>query len=585
MHSGSQAPADLNAARGGACPDIDRQHRRTDAQPTDPQGTGDPQQVVPAFDQGNAVITNVPNNRLPKGSSLNISLVTDPSSHGVTAATFTVQLAGAGPQSHTVNFPASIQFVDRQNRPGVVDAQFPIGGFQVDLIGPDGSNAVFTSGAGILTYSVSPGTLTVQQGPVGSNCGQYAGAVTGETSNVMYSTVTPSSGATLTQDVGVIAPPRPSGATWVTPSADGRMEMFFVAIDLINNGSMWHQWQTAPNNGWSGWENTFDFPSGTQGFRTPPTVGTNADGRLEFFATTTDGTLWHRWQTAPSNGWSDYDSLAAPPTGGNALSVTPAVASNLDGRLELFIVGADSALWHRWQTAPNNGWSDWSSLDAPSGVELVHLPPTLAPNADGRLELFIIGSDGTLWHLWQTTPNNGWSSWETMGSPAQAGFSQTSIPAVGRSADGRFDLFAVGTDGALWHRYQTAVANGWSGDWETMGTPPSDTFDQQSTPAIGPDVDGRLELFAMGSSGTLYHRWQTAASNGWSDWETFSLAMFPPAAVPALAGNADGRLEMFLVATDGTVAHIWQTAASNGWSGWESLGKPEFAGFTVGWNP
>jgi hypothetical protein len=378
---------------------------------------------------------------------------------------------------------------------------------------------------------------------------------------------------------------RPSAATWVTPSADGRLEMFFVATDLINNGSMWHQWQTAPNNGWSGWENTFGFPPGTQGFRRPPAVAANADGRLEFFAATTDGTLWHRWQTAPSNGWSDYGSFGALPTGGNAVPGTPAVASNQDGRLELFVVGADSALWHRWQTAPNNGWSDWSPLNAPSGVQLVPLPPTLALSADGRLELFITGSDGALWHRWQTAPNNGWSDWETMNTPAQAQFSMASTPAVGRSADGRFELFAVGTDADLWHRYQTAAGNGWSGSWEAMGTPPGDTFSQQSTPAIAPDDDGRLELFVMGSGGTLYHRGQTDMSNGWSDWEAFSNnAMFNHLAVPVVAPNADGRLEIFLVA-EGGVSHRWQTAPSGKWADWASLTTPEFEAFLVGWNP
>ena len=24
--------------------------------------------------------------------------------------------------------------------------------------------------------------------------------------------------------------------------------------------------------------------------------------------------------------------------------------------------GSDGAVWHRWQTAPSNGWSDWYSL-------------------------------------------------------------------------------------------------------------------------------------------------------------------------------------------------------------------------------
>ncbi|MBY7125955.1 hypothetical protein ILS93_28305, partial [Bacillus sp. 16GRE42] len=39
-----------------------------------------------------------------------------------------------------------------------------------------------------------------------------------------------------------------------------------------------------------------------------------------------------------------------------------AIGKNADGRLEVFARGADRALWHIWQTAPNNGWSNWGSL-------------------------------------------------------------------------------------------------------------------------------------------------------------------------------------------------------------------------------
>jgi len=35
------------------------------------------------------------------------------------------------------------------------------------------------------------------------------------------------------------------------------------------------------------------------------------------------------------------------------------VGRNQDGRLEVFGVGRDKSLWHNWQTAPNNGWSGW----------------------------------------------------------------------------------------------------------------------------------------------------------------------------------------------------------------------------------
>jgi hypothetical protein len=61
-------------------------------------------------------------------------------------------------------------------------------------------------------------------------------------------------------------------------------------------------------------------------------VGLNLDGRLEVFGAARDETLWHNWQTGPNNGWSGWQPFLAP----NDKLVTLAVGQNLDGRLEVF---------------------------------------------------------------------------------------------------------------------------------------------------------------------------------------------------------------------------------------------------------
>src|SRR5437868_5342696 len=63
------------------------------------------------------------------------------------------------------------------------------------------------------------------------------------------------------------------------------------------NGSLMHIWQTAPNNGWSDWDGLgvphpeFRSPDGRFVYgmlATAPSVNRNADGRLEVFACTRD---------------------------------------------------------------------------------------------------------------------------------------------------------------------------------------------------------------------------------------------------------------------------------------------------------
>ncbi len=315
----------------------------------------------------------------------------------------------------------------------------------------------------------------------------------------------------------------------VGKNADGRLELFVRGTD----NAVWHKWQTAPNNGWSGWASLGGIITSNIA------VGNNADGRLELFVRGTDNALWHMWQTAPNDGWSGWASL------GGVITSDPELGRNADGRLEVFARGTDNAVWHQWQTAPNNGWSGWASL---GGVITSNI--AVGKNADGRLELFVRGTDNAVWHKWQTAPNNGWSGWASLGGII------TSNIAVGNNADGRLELFVRGTDNALWHMWQTAPNDGWSG-WASLGGVIT------SDPELGRNADGRLEVFARGTDNAVWHQWQTAPNNGWSGWASLGGVITSNIAV---GKNADGRLELFVRGTDQAVWHRWQTSPSNGWS-------------------
>ena len=278
---------------------------------------------------------------------------------------------------------------------------------------------------------------------------------------------------------------------------------------------------------------------------TQPVFGHNKDGRLEVFARGTDNALWHIWQTAPNNGWSGWASL-----GGGMVS-DPCVVSNADGRMEVFVRGTDGALWHRWQTAPNNGWSGWASL---SGV--ITSNPTASINADGRLEVFARGADGSLWHIWQNGPQQGWSGWVPLGVYFSG------HPVAARNADKRIEVFMRAANGALLHIWQTAPNNGWSG-WASLGGVLTSEL------AVTNNKDGRLEVFGRGTDSALWHIWQTAPNNGWSGWASLGGVITSD---PAVCANKDGRLEAFARGTDGACWHLYQVQANGAWSGWSSLG-------------
>ena len=291
--------------------------------------------------------------------------------------------------------------------------------------------------------------------------------------------------------------------------------------------------------GWKGWASL-----GGQLGGGPPAVGRNVDGRLEVFARgpgVADVELWHIWQQAPLGaGWSAWESLGSPPA---QFLGTPTVVENADGRLEVFArVGLMSAgvVWHRWQEpAPQTGWSAWGTLGAPPGGVSAHLLGA-GRNADGRLEIFAFGEDGHVWHVWQNAPlGTGWSPWASLGTPAGV---YLRTLAVGQNADGRLEVFGVGLDNNVWHIWQQSAGGGWS-DWDGLGAPPGATPEQ---PAVGLDADGHLDLFVTANNGNAWHiRQEDSTPNGWGSWET----LFGPRggaatalADPVVATNQDGRL-------------------------------------------
>ncbi|HTD34213.1 MAG TPA: protease pro-enzyme activation domain-containing protein [Candidatus Elarobacter sp.] len=345
------------------------------------------------------------------------------------------------------------------------------------------------------------------------------------------------------------------GAPVVARNADGRLEVFVVDT----TGKLAHVWQTAPNNGWSTWA---PLPTSGAGFSGPPdSIVNDADGRLEVFTMASGGIPFHVWQTAPNNGWSTGVSMGAP-AGGIIGSIR--VGKNLDGRLEAFGVGSDHNLWHSWQLTPNGGWSAWASLGHPASPFQVG-DPRISNNQDGRLEVFALGQDGNVYHVWQTAPNNGWSGWASLGKPASP--IANGAPFVGRDQDGRIEVFATGNDGTVYHIWQTAPNNGWSA-WAAL-TPKPSGVSLSGLGAVGNESNGSLSVFTIGNDGSMWNIRQSVPNNGWNPW--LFLGEAPPGQamngdqIPAVGNNKDGRLEIFVKGTDGAVWHLWEIAPNGPW--------------------
>src|SRR5205807_7622655 len=97
----------------------------------------------------------------------------------------------------------------------------------------------------------------------------------------------------------------------------------------------------------------------------------------------------------------------------------PSAARNRDGRLEVFVLGGNRALYHIWEKSPGGDWAAWSSLE---GHDLSG-PVVTAATSDGRLQVFVVGGDAKIYSRAQTIPNGDWGPWFVLGGNGIKGFS------------------------------------------------------------------------------------------------------------------------------------------------------------------
>jgi hypothetical protein len=277
---------------------------------------------------------------------------------------------------------------------------------------------------------------------------------------------------------------------------DGRVEVFGVALDSHDIVTSYQLGIGGPYSPWVSLGN----PNGPGGPHTgAPTVGVNADGRLEVFAKNSGGGISTTYQTAPNAGFSPWVDFG----GGPDVQETPAVVTRQGGTMELF-ARTRGGLRHWEQNAPNAGWSGPKELIADAVTSAL----SAALNADGRPEVFYrsvlgavrttyvttqgtwstpptdLGGDGVgpvaalLAHelifllarnargdisaSWQRGPNSGFTAWTDLGGPT------TGTPALITDSDGWPLALMVAPDNALYASSFVDVPNLAFGPWQVI---------------------------------------------------------------------------------------------------------------------
>ena len=325
-------------------------------------------------------------------------------------------------------------------------------------------------------------------------------------------------------------------------------------------------WQSALPS-WTGWASMPVVPEPIHGPGLD--IGRNADGRLQvFYVGATTGHMLTVSQQSANSTWGAWTDLGAPSNVTLNPTVRPRVATNADGRLEVFSegIGTDLRIWHKWQISVNGSWSSWQQFPGQiptSGFASM----TTALDAGGHLNLFAEEREvGGIWHSQQQS-NGAWTNWTGLGG----GFKE---PVAVSANNAVLHLLATSrSDGTLYHSY--AIGGGWSA-WSSLGRPIhpvlSDPMPLRSFTAEAGEGGG-VEVFATGVLRETLWR-QSRNSNGtWSGWQACPSPSLYGVRDFAIGRQFDGKLGAYTIDDIGNVSRVVPDAR-NKWGSWQRMSLP-----------
>jgi hypothetical protein len=234
------------------------------------------------------------------------------------------------------------------------------------------------------------------------------------------------------------------------------------------------------------------------------------------------------------------------PVGAFAFGPMAAVAP--DGRINLFVVGANRTIWRsECKAVPcdrRSSYDDWWR-DAGAPPYGIGSRPSATIWNQNRYDVFVIGArDQHVWH--QTRGTTRWLGWEDLGGEVFG------APVATAWSDGRIDLFATFKGENIQQRYCQATGPiacrgaSWSAWCAIPGRPPPGFVGDLA--AISPTIN-QIDIAVLGRDGAI---WYVSYQNGWGGWQSLG-GQF--ASAPALAG-AGGRTDVYALDAQGK---LWKT--------------------------
>jgi hypothetical protein len=371
---------------------------------------------------------------------------------------------------------------------------------------------------------------------------------------------------------GVVTAVTSSSVTWIEQNSQSSgVDSTSIVSGVISsdsyNGDNTIGWLHDPNGG-----------SANVTAAADPVVVNGGPNAMDMFVVGADGALYHRWYN--SGTWQGWESLGQP---GATLVGDPSVLINHPNPLDIYVRGTNGALYHRWF---NTSWHPWEQLASNAAGD----PVAAAGSNFTWVDVYYRDSSGILWSAWY----NG-SVWSTAYIPGSA--SVQGKPAVYESPN-LIGVYVQGTSQQVW-------TNTFTGTWGTW------TYLQGHTngdPSVAMTRYGELDLYAPGTNGVPYYCNSSSGgcANGW--WGALPQSISGDVSVttagpntqdnfyhdgwgslyhswnlgggedlgggiigtPAVAGGSPDPLEVFVRGTDNVIYWKWWTGTQ--WYGYMSMG-------------
>jgi hypothetical protein len=197
-----------------------------------------------------------------------------------------------------------------------------------------------------------------------------------------------------------------------------------------------------------------------------------------------DGALWHNYfrENGTFQNWANWESLQG------VLLGAPSVAAWGPHRLDIFVRGTDNSLWHIWFDG-TTGWHAWEYL---GGILISQ--PLVVSSAAYLLDIFVLGLNGAL--CWRGF-HNAWLDWQCLGNTS---FEALPTPVILDS--NRVDIIGLGSDDHAYHK--SMVHSTWSSNWDNLGGPlnsalAATSFTQNQTTVFGIGTDQQMYISVWNS--------------------------------------------------------------------------------------